>query len=244
MNARGIATLLMVGIFVLAAMVVAGDESKPGTKITVSQVLTRYIEAVGGGEAIQKLTSRTCQGRVTTDLPSRKPPVFETKGFEGYAKMPNRCLIVFHPAESVDRRVFDGEVGWVQDRAGSRLEDEAIRTKLQWLLNPQGALKFEEYFPELSLMDTGYVGEAEVYVLESAKLPAEHYGLHFDVKTGLLIRIGYHWELHDYRGVDGVLIPHRMVTSRKGGSTTYEFENVQHNVKLRDSLFTVPSGTK
>ena len=63
-------------------------------------------------------------------------------------------------------------------------------------------------------------------VLESPHRPTSYWALHFDVETGLLNNIGFHWCLEDYREVDGVLFPHCIVTGRKGGSSTYVFTEI------------------
>lgn len=85
------------------------------------------------------------------------------------------------------------------------------------------------------------LGGRWVFVLESPKLDPAHFALSFDVETGLLLGIGYYWYLEDYRKVDGVLLPHRIQMSRKGGSTTFVFDLVVHNLPLADELFTVPA---
>ncbi len=66
--------------------------------------------------------------------------------------------------------------------------------------------------------------------------------LYFDAQTGLLLRVGLYEELHEYREVDGVLVPHRLVYSRKGGSTTLVVVTIEHNVSLPDERFAVPAG--
>jgi hypothetical protein len=98
-------------------------------------------------------------------------------------------------------------------------------------------LRIEEYFPGLTLEDTQDVRGHTVFVLESPEL---HRPLFIDTVTSLLIGFGHNWEIHDYREVDGVLLPHRIILSRKGGSTTYVFDEVEHNVEIDDSLFVVP----
>jgi hypothetical protein len=73
--------------------------------------------------------------------------------------------------------------------------------------------------------------------MEPKELPEVHYTLYFDAETGLLIRIGYYWHLLDYRDVDGIKIPFRIVMNRKGGSSTYVFDEVKHNIPIDDILF-------
>lgn len=59
------------------------------------------------------------------------------------------------------------------------------------------------------------------------------------METGLLIQIGY-YELHEYQNVDGIKFPFRLEYSRKGGSNTYVFDDVRHNIPIEDELFDMP----
>ena len=42
--------------------------------------------------------------------------------------------------------------------------------------------------------------------------------MYFVVETGLLIWFGNRWAVEDYREIDGVLFPHKLIAGRKGGS--------------------------
>jgi hypothetical protein len=66
------------------------------------------------------------------------------------------------------------------------------------------------------------------------------HALYFDAESGLLVRSGYNRELGDYREVDGVMVPFRVAQSRKGGSSTYMFDTIEHNVAIDTSLFAMP----
>ena len=225
-------------LILLAVPIVVGqtEEVLP----TVDQVLKRYVEAIGGSEAIEKLTSRDCRGQLTHDLSSRKPPVHEEVQFSMISKVPNCCLLMFNRAGQIKRAGFDGTVGWRQ-RDGKISVDESVgRDKLAWLINPQNAQHIEEYFPELFVGGTEVLGNKTVVVLEPVNLDKTYFALYFDTETGLLVRIGYYWNLKDYRPVDGVLFPHRIVTSRKGGTSTYDFHRVKHNAPFDDAMFAAP----
>lgn len=41
--------------------------------------------------------------------------------------------------------------------------------------------------------------------------------------------------------MDRIRIPFRVVMSRKGGSTTYVFDEVKHNVPVEDARFAMPT---
>jgi hypothetical protein len=213
----------------------AESDKMPG----VEQILERYVEAIGGREAIEKLSTRICTGSVITDLSSREHPIYESGYFEAYSKVPSSYYTKTWSDQGNYIRAYDGNEGWIQDKCGVKPDSSAGKRRLDWLLNPQNALRIKEYFPDLKLKGTLAVRGFEVYVLET---PALHRPLFFDIESGLLIGFGHNWEIHDYREADGVLFPHRILLSRKGGSTVYEFETVEHNRKINDSLFSMPEG--
>ena len=206
---------------------------------TVDQVLTTYIDAVGGREAIQNVTTRTCQGYLVDDIPWHERP-FEVIPVEAYAKAPDRILVVHRQRGGTLRDGVDGEGGWKQDAEGVRRDSGAVRSKLAWLLDPHNALRVEAHFTDLSVTGREKVGEREAWVLESADLEKAHHALYFDIETGLLIRIGYYWDLSDYREVDGVKLPFLISMSRKGGKSVYTFDEIIHNEPMNDTFFAMP----
>ena len=124
------------------------------------------------------------------------------------------------------------------------MKDEPFWSKMAWLIDPQNALRIGEYFPGLEVASERALDDRWVYVVESSELDPTHYALSFDVETGILLGVGYYWYLHDYREVDGVRFPHRVIMSRKGGSSTFVFDLVAHNLPLEDTLFTVPTSVR
>jgi hypothetical protein len=222
----------------LPGRAVGGDkDALPNTE----QVIERYIDAVGGRQAIKGLTSRVSVGRMIHDL-SWKAPSYEVIPILAYSKVPDCILVVEHKSDGIRCEGSDGDVTWVQDPGGVELKDDPIWRKTAWLFDPQGALQMNAYFPGLEIRSRETLDGRQVYALLPAELDETHYTLYFDVDTGLLVRIGYYWELEDYREVDGVRLPFRVAMSRKGGSSTYKFDLVKHNLPLDDVLFAAPSG--
>lgn len=126
--------------------------------------------------------------------------------------------MIQHRPEGDRREGFDGEKAWVQENDDVESQ-ERFALKVAWLANPQNALLVKEYFPNLTVkLGVAYKRRA-AYVLESSELDRAYYALYFDKATGLLVQIGHYWELRDYRRIDGVMFPHRIVMSRKGGAT-------------------------
>jgi hypothetical protein len=228
------------GILIVTGYLVMVDLQ--GQEITtdrssVENILERYVDAIGGREAIEKLSTRVCIGKETTDLTSREKPIYESQYFEAHSKLPSSYRTETWTDAGNHIRAFDGKTGWTKDKYWISQDESAGKRRIDWLLNPQNALYIEGYFPDLTLKDTQEVRGHTVYVLES---PALHRPLFFDTTTGLLIGFGHNWEIHDYRRIDGVLFPFKIHMSRKGGSTVYEFETVWHNVDINDSMFLMP----
>jgi hypothetical protein len=204
---------------------------------TLQEILDRHIAAVGGRDAIAKLTTRVMKGRLVTDLPTRQPPVHESNGFWVYAKAPGRYLVIQQSAFGTRREGYDGEICW--SRAGAEVAlDAHYDRRFAWLLDPQNALHMREYFPDMTVAGAATLDGRLMYRVDIDDDPS--HTLHFDAETGLLVRLGIHRELHDYREVDGVLIPFRMAMSRKGGSSTYIFDEIEHNVPVDDDRFAAP----
>ncbi|MGD2153766.1 MAG: hypothetical protein PVG79_10910, partial [Gemmatimonadales bacterium] len=72
----------------------SGWEVKQDTLPTLEEVVERYIQGVGGRQAIERLTTRVMTGRLVTDLPTWQPPVHESNSFVIYAKAPGKFLYV------------------------------------------------------------------------------------------------------------------------------------------------------
>jgi hypothetical protein len=236
--------VVLLGAALVAGMAAVDADEAATAGITKQEVIDRFVAALGGREAIEKLDSRHCRGRVTDDLRSRANPYFKETDFEAWTSVPHRCRFDLYKEGFVDRRGFDGRKGWIADSAGVRRDEEAIRSKLAFLLDPQGALDIEYYFPELTYVGQRALYGATVNSLEPADLKPEYYTLYFDIESGLLVGIGYHWEVRDYRDVDGVMFPHRIVCGRKGGATTFDILEMQNNAVTDDSLFEMPVSTR
>lgn len=235
---KSAAIFILLIALTLSINIVAQDA---GQEPTVEEILERYIEAVGGRKKIEKLTTRMCIGKEITDLTTQQQPIFQGLYFEAYTRIPNFCVSATWSDSEIYRKGFNGFVGWIEDKCGVQEDEKAGRSALDWILNPQNALCIEEYFPGLKIDKK--VPKEGVITLTPASHLGKHNNLRFDIKTGLIIGVG-RWKLEDYREVDGVLFPFKIVTDRKGGFTAIEFERVEHNVEINDSLFVMPSGSK
>lgn len=232
--------LLVTMLMLLMARDVAAQELPVDPLPTVDEVLDNYIEAVGGREALEKLTTTTCTGELIDDL-QWEEHIYNVTPFEIYTKLPQKILAVYHGSEGVVSDGFDGTTAWSADTSETKTATwHGIFLKLGFIFNAQGPLHVEEFFPDLYVDRIEDVDGRRAYCVKSKKLDKNSYYLYFSVDTGLLIRIGYHWWPEDYRIVDGVMVPFRVVLGRKGGSSTYHVAEWKHNLPVDDSIFDMP----
>ncbi len=234
-------TALLISMLILSATASAGNpEEEQSAQPTVESVLNRYIDALGGRKALEGQTGRKYTGKQITDLNSGQHPIYQSLYMEAYARAPMSYTVQVWSDDGGYREGYDGTTGWVKDKCGVRTDDEIGRSKQAFLLNPHGPLDIESYFPGLSFAGESTIDGEKVYALQPESRPPEHYTLYFSAETGLLVRIGYYWSIDDYREVDGVLVPHKITASRKGGSVVYELVTVSSDSSLADSLFAMP----
>jgi len=224
--------ILMGLIFIFNPLIVFAQDSLP----SVDEVLENYINALGGRETIEKLTTRTCTGYLVKDVHWEEPP-YDVARLKICSKMPDKFLMNIFDSAYDENMVYNGEEGWRKDAKGIHRDDYIGKISTAWLLNPQHAIHMKDYFKDLQITGRETVKDRTAYVMESEGHSKEYFGLYFDVETGLLIRIGYHHDLLDYREVDGVMIPFRIIFGRKGGAYTYFFNEVKHNEQIDDNLF-------
>lgn len=203
--------LLLSVLLIAGALPAAAEEDLP----TLEQILERYVEVMGGREAISKLETRTVVGKQIDDRPSMGPP--EESKLEAWADTSGEWTMIL----SDPQRVF-------------RLKPQG-NTKVAFLLNPQGPLMVDKYFPNLRLTGTWDYDGVWYYRVEN-DLKFEYYTLYFEVDTGMLTRIGYHWYLDEFRPVDGIMVPGIIYQGRKGGSTNLHFDNVTHGEDVSEHL--------
>ncbi len=85
--------------------VVAGPQASQAP--TVDQILDKYVQALGGRDAITKLTTLTMKGSISN------PSTGETGTVEIYMKAPNKRLALINIyAEGLDERGYNGKAGW------------------------------------------------------------------------------------------------------------------------------------
>ncbi len=218
-----------------------------------TQILDKFIQAVGGAAQLAKLNSFTAKGTYSGfDTDFKKVPA------EIFGKAPNQRGTVNHLIGGDNLAAYDGHEGWVAasdkpispvvltggDLDGSRLDaDVAFPTQLK-----QDLSNLHVGFPPLTLN-----GHA-VQVVEGTAAGGTRVKLYFDKTTGLLTRqtrlvntvVGLtplHIDYSDYRLVpgSGVKMAFKVATTWVDGQSTTELTSVAPNSAIAAEKFVKPA---
>jgi photosynthetic reaction center cytochrome c subunit len=216
---------------------------------SLEQILDRYVQAVGGRQAIEKVTSRVSKGsRVGADgvlVPE-----------EVYAKAPNKLLVITTYPKVAFHTGFNGAQGWAKGNQGARQLGEEMLAQLKLEAEFYKETRLKELYSKMAVLGKGTVGEREAYVVEATPTGGgDTEKLYFDVQTGLLLRkyseskimLGQSPEqtdYEDYREVDGVKLPFTIRWAIPGRVWGRKLTEVKQNVPLDDAQFNLPANGK
>lgn len=211
---------------------------------TADQLLAKYVEAVGGAEAIQKISSRIEKG--TISFGEHKTAV------EVFAKAPDKRLTVTHSPNGDSMTAFDGHVGWLGSTGRPPHEMTAAGTEAFKLdADFYFPVHLKQVFTQFRVRPPEKVGDREAYLVLGLRQGQPPVGLYFDEQTGLLVRLVRYEETAlgrlptqidyaDYRDADGVKLPYRWTLARPGGRFMIQVDQVQQNVAIDDAKFAEP----
>ena len=217
----------------------------PATLPSVREILDRYVQALGGAEALMKITNRTVKGsRIGADgvlVPE-----------EVYQKAPDKLLTITSYPQVVFSNGFNGTQAWAQSsREGKMPVPDQVLAQLKRDAFFYKELKTEEQYSNLSVARKDLVREAETYVIQAKPIDGPIEKLFFDVKTGLLVRrytesdtalgkLPLQTDYEDYREVDGVKQPFLIHWALPGRIWGRKIDEIKQNVKLDDAKFNPP----
>jgi hypothetical protein len=224
-------------------------EAKPADGLpTADQIIEKYVQALGGKAAIEKLNSRSSKA-------SFEIPAMGASGtVEAYEKAPNKTVaIITIPGFGVIREAYDGKVGWAEDptmglreKSGGELADARLEAEFY------KPIKLKQLFPTMTVKGKEKVGDKEAYVIEAKPAEGSVEKWYFDTQTGLLIRQDAEREtpqgkvpsetyMDNYKEVDGVKLPHSVRIVNPMFTLEMKMEEIKHNVAVDDAKFNKPA---
>jgi photosynthetic reaction center cytochrome c subunit len=227
----------------------AADEGKKPGEAKASlpaaeQLLDKYLAAVGGAEALQKITSRVQKGTLTA-FGGQHFPV------DVYAKAPDKRVSIMHLQGGDSLTAFDGKQGWLsvpgRVHTMSAAENDAARIDADFYLPAHLKMLYQKFSVDSGEKIEGH----DTYVIVGSTEGRPPLRLFLDKESGLLLRLIRYAETPlgrnptqidyaDYRDANGVKVPFRWTLARPGNRFTVQVEQVQQNVPVDDAKFAPP----
>lgn len=214
---------------------------------TAEQVLERYVQVLGGKQAIANVQSMTVKGEVeSTSTPG--------KGTFVYYGKPFKTLFKLTRADGTQIIAgFNGKVSWTITPKGAEIDKDTALGAIRRDADLQYPLHQPDYFKKLELAGISDFEGHRCYWLHGTTNWGKDNNQFYDVETGLLA--GYRFEsddasktltfaiFEDYKNFGGPLIATRN-TSRAGNkSQTFIYKSVSYE-PLADSIFELPPAVK
>jgi photosynthetic reaction center cytochrome c subunit len=207
----------------------------------VDDVLSKYVEALGGRAALEHLESRVMSGTVTTREGRTLPVTIEQKG--------DRYRETSGPEPTQLVRGFDGATAWMNSRGFSvdlPVAEQAFRVPDLAL-----ALHLKERYPAIQPGKPTRLEGRDVNVLRGTANGVTE-TLYFDAGSGLLVRrsiltrtplgsLPWQVDYGDYRAVAGVKMPFQITRSASQAVDKMTVADIKPNVPMEDKRFGKPS---
>lgn len=209
-------------------------------------LLDRYLAAVGGASAVEKITSRIQKGKLTAFGGQTFPA-------DVYSKAPDKRVSVMHLQGGDSVTAFDGQRGWlsVPGRPAhmmSASENDSARVDADLHF----AAHVKTMYPKFKVEKGEKIDGHDTYLVEGQEEGHPPLRLYFDTQSGLLLRLVRYAQsplglnptqidYADYREADSVKVPFRWTLARPGNRFTIQVEEMKQNVPVDDAKFTPPS---
>jgi hypothetical protein len=217
------------------------------TMPSADQLLEKYIQALGGKAAIEKVKTLVRKGTYTAHLLPESP-------IEIYQAAPNKYFSTLKTPGGVVTQGFNGTSGWVAD--GKRTGEVSATRLAEWKRMDEfnQKLNLKARYSRMAVAGKEKIAGRDAYVIRARTAEGNRAErLYFDAETGLLLRrvvfidtmIGPYPEatdFEDYREVDGVKEPFIIRKNQLEGfeASTLKLTEVKHNVAVDDAKFNMP----
>ena len=211
------------------------------------RLLDNFVRALGGMDALRKISSRIQKGTATDHAGRRF-------GVEFYSKAPDRSLQILHTPEGDMIEAFIGKAGWGKIATAPPRPNQARQNEIDAAMLEDQLYLATHLKQILSGLRTGppeKVGGRDAYVLHAnafGRVPVEFY---FDQSSGNLLRLVYYQQTPfgynpaqidfiEYRQADGVQAPVRWTVSKVAVHLSVQIDQLQQNATIDETRFSLP----
>jgi len=241
---------MLCSLIAVAAFAQGGPQkaADSGAMPSTDQILDKYVQALGGKAAMEKITSSASKG------------TFEIAAFgatgsaEIWEKAPNKTALKLDiPGFGLVLEGFNGTVAWAQDpQSGLREKSGAELAATKIDADFYKPLRLKQLYPKITMKGKEKVGEKDAFVLVASPAEGASETWYFDVESGLLTRMDLERESpqgkmavqvfqEDYKAVDGIKVPHTVRQITSAFTIVIKLDEVKHNVTIDDAKFNKPA---
>lgn len=237
-------------IAVAALLIAAGASAQDAT---LEEVLQAHYETIGGLEAWQNVETMKATGTMVVGGGQIEAP------FVMYAKRPRMQRVEFTFQGMTGIQAFDGEQAWMlmpfmgQTEPEVMPEDQARQMREEADIDGP-LIGYQEEGIELELLGTEEVEGTPTYKIQVTMPNGRERFYYLDTDYYLPIKVEGEREqgeqtvafesiLGDYKEVDGLVMAHSIENRIPGmpqGGQTMTLDEVEVNVEVADSLFSMP----
>jgi hypothetical protein len=214
---------------------------------TAEQILVKYVQALGGEQALRKVTTRIITG--TQYIPTGPGGVVPTPAsVERHQKAPNFVVTTYRAPTYAIAEGYDGTAAWSQNQAGRVTEpvkiDSGRMARGADLYEP---LNLKHEYAQLTVRGIEKVNGRDAYLVVGVPAGDRPESLYFDTQTGLLLRkqtvlptpIGdspFQTDYDDYRDTgSGVMFPFLIHMNPATARTELTPEATLRVIKVEDN---------
>ena len=225
---------------------------------SADEVLNKYLIAIGGKAATDRITNCVVKGTTTTAIGQvvayQAETVAPDKGHETFAIQDVPVRSCAGDSRCEYERVINGRQGWlksgagVQELVGEQLADQRLSFPLFQIL------KLKDQYASFRFGGPEKIDDRDVYVVSAVRSDQKLERLYFDRENGLLRRrisylrslvgtIPQQTDFEDYREVNGLRLPFTITMAfADPGSRpiTRKFAEIKVNLPVAPSTFDKP----
>jgi hypothetical protein len=209
------------------------------------ELLDKYLAAVGGAAAVEKITTREQTGKLMA---------FGGQSFpaEVHSKAPDKRVSVMHLKDGDSVTAFDGQRGWLSvPGRPAHMMSASENNSARLDADLHFPVHVKTLYPKFKVNNGEKIDGHDTYLVMGYEEGRPPLRLYFDTQTGLLLRLVRYAQsplglnptqidYADYREADGVKVPFRWTISRPGNRFTIQVEEMKQNVPVDDSKFIAP----
>src|SRR5215471_14580047 len=214
-----------------------GRGGPPRPTETVDDVINKYVQAIGGAEAIANAKTLVVHGTQTTRDLVTTPITVQEKATGAY-----RIDVDSKPRPRAS--VSDGKVGWVQEGANAR-DLEGVQAAQVSRGSELAIVALKQRYPNLQVGRYGNIDGVDTIFL-AARTPAATEQFHFERQSGLLKRriiqtqtpygaLVEQVDYSDYRDAGAIKVPFQVKYTSWHDVTTEKISDAKVNAPVDDS---------